>query len=365
MRWAGLARWTRVRRGVLVGLALLMITGVTGLAKPSAVSAGERWKARKVSPHAGPSRTSSKPAGPPSPSVMVQLSTLSQVVTPSQLKSWMQTICPSGVVPSGSLALQDVAADSGTLLTDYLDVLLPYLPGSSTHPCFARVYVGTVEPQWTGTGNAYVEGVQDATFVADYLTRSSAVAAAFVQRYPTVTTDWYITYEANLNELYYTQVSAAYQSLLLAEIKARNALRRNRHVMWSPAFWYPYSSYSQNTLGMTGLRTSLTTMFTALSAVGRGVDVVSLQDYVAGSSCQPAGNRMTPSDAVGWVSFLRGLGVISDVQVNTEQYAMDCATGGIVNGDPTDVRNRESFYLSKGLTLGPAFELRYWLHNHQ
>jgi hypothetical protein len=348
-----------VRHLVVVGLALLMISGVTGLAKPSAADAHERWKAHSTSRH-----TSSTTSGPASPSVMIQLSTLSQVMTPSALKSWLRTICPSNVVASGQLALQDVATDSGVLLTDYLDVLTPFLPGSSSRPCFARVYVGTVEPVWTGAGNVYVEGVQDATFVASYLSRSAAVASAFVKRYPSVTTDWYLTYEANLNELYYPQVSAAYQSLLLAELKSRAALRRNRHVMWSPAFWYPYSSYSTNSVGMAGLRTSLTALFTNLKAVGRGVDVVSLQDYVGGSSCQPDYNRMTPADAVGWVSFLRGLGVVNAVYVNTEQFRIDCTTGGIVDGDPSEVRSRESFYRSQGLTLGPAFELRYWMHNH-
>ena len=332
-------------RAVRAIVAALMMGGVIGGAASTPASAANT-------------------SGPASPSVMIQLSTLSSAVTPTGLKSWLRTICPSGVNPVGQLALQDIATDSGTLLTGYLDVLMPYLPGASSRPCFSRVYVGTVEPVWTGSGNAYVDGVQNAPFVADYVSRSNAVATAFVQRYPAVTTDWYLTYEANLNDLYYPQVEAGYLSLLTRELQSRNALRRNAHVMWSPAFWYPYSSYHTNTLGMTGLTASLKSLFTGLQTVGRGIDVVNLQDYVAGSSCQPVSNRMTPSDAVGWVGFLRGLGVVPNVFVNTEQYAMNCTTGGITNGDPTEVKNREAFYRSSGLTLGPSFELRYWLHNH-
>lgn len=364
MGWASPTRWNRARRAAGASVALLVLSG---LALPTAAFAGERWKVRHVTAHSSQHERHAaviKPAGPASPSVMIQLSTLSQVSSPAELKTWMRTICPTGVVATGQLTLQDVATDGGALLTDYLDVLTPYLPGSSAHPCFSRVYVGTVEPVWTGSGSAYVDGVQDSAFVAGYLSRSAAVAAAFVKRYPTVTTDWYLTYEANLNELYYPQVATAYQSLLLAELKSRVKLRANRHVMWSPAFWYPYSVYSSNTLGMTGLRTSLTSMFTALKTVGHGIDVLNLQDYVAGSSCQPVDNRVTPSDAVGWVGFLRSLGVVPEVDVNTEQFAVDCTTGGIVNGDPTDVRTREAFYRAQGLTLGPAFELRYWMHNH-
>lgn len=357
-RSAGLT--ARAQRWARVGIIGLVIGAVTGVVAPGSVSAAR-------SPRHSTSVTSAtkvSSSSVSSPSVMIQLSTLASAATPADLTGWLRRICPTGVVATGQLALQDIASDNGTLLTNYLDAVAPFLPGSSTHPCFSRVYVGTLEPVWTGTGNAYVDGVQNAAFVADYLSKSDAVARSFVQRYPKVTADWYITYEANLNDLYYPQVSAAYQTLLSGELKSRTALRPGRHVMWSPAFWYPYSSYSQNTLGMTGLSQSLTQLFSALKAYGRGVDVLDLQDYVAGSSCQPVSNRVTRSDAVGWVGFLRGLGVIPSVLVNTEQYAMDCSTGGIVNGDPTEVQNRETYYRSNGLTLGPAFELRYWMHNH-
>ena len=339
MGWASPRRFA-ARRAIPIGLTALMISGMTGIA------------------------AASRPApGPASPSVMIQLSTLSSAVTPSGLKAWLNTICPSGVSPTGQLVLQDVASDSGTLLTGYLDVLAPYLPGGSRHPCFSRVYVGTLEPVWTGPGNAYVDGVQDAAFVSNYLAQSNAVANAFVARYPQVVTDWYLTYEANLNELYYPQVSSAYVTLLTGELQSRQALRRNRHVMWSPAFWYPYSSYHTNTLGMAGLTTNLTTLFSALKTFG-GIETVDLQDYVAGSSCQPVANRVTAADAVGWVGFLNGLGQIPNVAVNAEQYGLDCSTGGITNGNPTEVQSRENYYRSNGLSLGPAFELRYWLHNH-
>ncbi|HET6910934.1 MAG TPA: hypothetical protein VFH54_16505 [Mycobacteriales bacterium] len=299
-----------------------------------------------------------------SPSVMLQLSTVASAASPTQLRGWLRQICPSGVKPAGRIVLQDIAGTDGALLTSYLDVIEPFLPGASTHPCFGKVYVGTVEPNWTGTGNAYVDGVQDATFVSSYLAQSAQVARAFVARYPQVTTNWYVTYEANLNDLYYPSVESAFQTLLSGEIQARSAILPGREVMWSPAFWYPYSSYSQNTLGMSGLSTSLTTLFTALRASG-GLTIVDLQDYVSGSSCQPVSNRMTSSDAVSWVKFLRGLTNAPQVLINTEQYGIDCATGGITNGTPSEVLARESYYQANGLTLGPAFELRYWIYNHE
>lgn len=335
----------RTLRTGLMGI-VIAATGIAGAATPAVAAHANRQQAVD------------------SPSVMIQLSTLAQTSTPSQLKSWLDRICPSGVNPTGRLVLQDVASDDGQLLTGFLDVLQPYLPGASRHPCFSHVFVGTIEPAWSGTGNAYVDGVQDAAFVGDYLVKSAAVATAFRHSYPKVSTDWYLTYEANLNELYYPQVASAYLTLLSSELQSRSSLNPRGQVMWSPAFWYPYSTYSQNTLGMSGLATSLTRLFSDLRNYGGGIDVVNLQDYVAGSSCQPVSNQMTSADAVGWVHYLQGLGAIPEVSINTEQYALDCTTGGIVNGDPTEVRSRESFYRSAGLTLGPAFELRYWIANH-
>jgi hypothetical protein len=70
---------------------------------------------------------------------------------------------------------------------------------------------------------------------------------------------------------------------------------------------------------------------------------------------------MTPQDAVGWVGFLKGLNKIPNVQLNVEQYAVDCATGMIRAGDARELEARTSFYLSRNIVLGPAFEVRYWM----
>jgi hypothetical protein len=317
-----------------------------------------------------PGDTSSTPGGgmtpatsAASPSVMIQISTMAQDYTPSQFGAMLAQICPPGVTPEGDVVLQDVASADGTLLISYLNEVLPYLPGASTHPCFDRVFVGTIEPNWTGTGNAYINGVEDTSFVARYVAQSSAIAQAFVSQYPQIQSDWYITYEANLNELYDSRVLSGYENLLEGILTSFNSLRPGRTVMWSPAFWFPYSSYKLNTLGMSGLSQSLTTLFGSLHSLG-GISIVDLQDYVAGSSCQPASNKVTPTDAVNWVHFVAGLAGAPQVMLNTEQYSIECATGAMVDGNPAEVTTREAYYVSQGMKLGPAFELRYWLINH-
>jgi len=262
-----------------------------------------------------------------------------------------------------NLVIQDIAGTDGVLLTSYLDAIAPYLPGGS-QACFAHVYVGTVDLPWTGPGSKYVEGVQNAEFRSRYVSLSRTTATAFVARYPNVTVDWYLSYEANLNDLFYAEIEGAYADMFLGEMKALTALRPTAAFAWSPTFWFPYSAYKTNTAGMTQLSANVRKLFSTLSKGAKGVSMLDLQDYVAGSSCQPTWNRVTPSDAVGWAKFVKSLGVVADVRINVEQFSLDCASGGVRAGNPAEVVARESFYGAQGLTLGPAFEVRYWLRTH-
>jgi hypothetical protein len=259
--------------------------------------------------------------------------------------------------------LQDVASTEGVLLTEYLDAIAPVLPGGSK-ACFGRVYVGTVDLPWHRNGTKYVEGIKDRAFRDNHLQLSMAAARAFRARYPYVRNDWYLTYEANLNELYYADVAASYRSLLTREIQGLSSVRYGRQVLWSPAFWYPYSLYRLNAAGMSGLQTQLVGLFNATQIASGGRMQVALQDFVGGSSCEPPANRTTPTDAVGWTRFLRSLGPLKNVSLNVEQFTKICETAEIIAADPVAVRAREQFYRGTGVTLGPAFELRYWLPTH-
>lgn len=303
-------------------------------------------------------------AGAGSRSFIVQISSLAPSASPATLAGWVRQACatnPSG--PPRDLILQDIASADGSLATAYLDAILPFLPGSA-QPCFGRVFVGTVDLSWTGAGTKYVAGIQDASFRARYLARSQELAAAFVARYPAVSVDWYLSYEANLNDFYYPTIERAYESLFTTEMQNLSALRPTATYAWSPAFWYPYSVYRANTAGMAQLEVNLGVFFTSLQQHTAGIQLLDLQDYVAGSACQPAGNRVTSSDAVNWAGFAKALPQIREVAINVEQYATNCATGGIGPGDATEIRARESFYAGHALTLGPAFELRYWIQTH-
>jgi hypothetical protein len=300
-------------------------------------------------------------------SFIVQISSLGPAYSPATLASWVQQACAStqsgATAPPRDLILQDIANSDGSLATAYLDAIVPFLPGGA-EACFRRVFVGTIDLSWSGPGSKYVEGIQDTSFRDRQLTISNTLASAFVLRYPTVPIDWYLTYEANLNDLYSPAVESAYRSLMTAEMQSLSSLRPGATFAWSPAFWYPYSVYSSNVAGMTQLRANLHDLFSSLQRTTAGIQLLDLQDFVAGSRCQPDGNRVTAGDAVSWAGFLAGLGQIPEVTLNVEQYAVDCATGGIGPGDPAEIRSRESFYASHAITLGPAFELRYWIHTH-
>ncbi|MEA2685139.1 MAG: hypothetical protein QOE93_334 [Actinomycetota bacterium] len=304
--------------------------------------------------HVTPATAAQRPATPASQGVFVQVSTLGPTFSPAQVQAWMERICAGRQV-----VLQDVAGQDGRLFTTYLDVIAPYLPGGSK-ACFTKVFVGTVDLAWTGTGSKYSEGVQDAAFQERYLAMSNTAARAFVGRYPRTKVNWYLTYEANLNLLYYPEVHKAYRSMLATEMRNLRSIRAGS-TMWSPTFAYPYSDYSSNVAGMTQLRANLINLFGTWGATAGGLQVLNLQDFVAGSACDPAWNQTTPEDAVGWVNFLGSLGQVPTVQLNVEQYSFDCDAGTIGPGNAGELAARTSFYRSLNVALGPAFEIRYWM----
>lgn len=287
--------------------------------------------------------------------VFVQVSSL-KAFSPASVATWMQKVCAGR-----DLVLQDIGGADGVLATAYLDAIAPFLPGGKRQ-CFRRAFVGTVDLPWSGSGSKYEQGIQDASFRQQNVSVSLTLAKAFVARYPKVVINWYLTYEANLNELFYPSVMQAYAALFRDEMPALAALRPHAVFAWSPAFWYPYSAYHTNVDGMTQLRSMLVQFFTGLPS--GGIALLDLQDYVSGSSCQPVSNRMTPGDAADWTRFLIGLQAIPAVSINVEQYGLDCTSGGIVAGDAQEISAREAYYGGQNLVLGPAFEIRYWLPAH-
>lgn len=345
----------RTRTVALSAISALLVVMASG-SVPAAASG--------TASHQTVQRSAPAPTG--SRSFIVQISSLAPTYSPATLAAWIRQACAATAAagaPSRDLILQDITNPDGTLATAYIDAVLPFLPRGA-QACFGRVFVGTVDLSWTGQGSKYVEGIQDPSFQAANLTQTKALASAFVARYPTVPINWYLTYEADLNDFYYPAVEGAFRSLLTAEMQALSALRPAAKFAWSPAFWYPYSQYSSNVAGMTGLETRLRAFFSALAQRTAGIQMLDLQDFVAGSRCQPPSNQSTAGDAVSWANFLVRLGLIREVTINVEQYAVDCATGALGPGDPAEVRARESFYASHAVTMGPAFELRYWIRTH-
>jgi hypothetical protein len=290
----------------------------------------------------------------PPQALFVQVSSLGPTYSPARVASWMQRVCRGREV-----VLQDIAGQDGRLVQPYLDVIAPYLPGGAL-ACFTRAFVGTVDLAWTGAGSKYSEGVRDPAFVRRYLAASMRAANAFVGRYPAQRIDWYLTYEADLNQLFYPAVHQAYRSMLAAEMRNLRAIRSGA-VMWSPAFAYPYSAYSGNGPGMTQLRANLLDLFATLGRTAQGLQFLNLQDYVAGSGCEPAWNRVTPQDAAGWVKFLVGLRQVPTVEINVEQYTFNCGAGTASPGNSAELASRAAFYRSQNIPLGPAFEIRYWM----
>lgn len=286
--------------------------------------------------------------------LMIQVSTLAGAVSPAGLKVLLEEIrsdhhnsARSGFV--NTVVLQDIANATGALYTSYLDVLAPYLPGGSK-PIFSKAYVGTVDLPWTGSGSKYIQGIQSSAFQTRNLDVSRTAAAAFAARYPRSVIDWYVTYEANLSGFWDAGIEGPYRSYIERLMSTLSAVRAHRAFLWSPAFWTSYAS--EPSWATSSLAANLTHLFTRLP-VPLTLDV---QDMVGQS-----GGSSSPETAVTWVNYLKRQwsNKLAAVQINAEQFTSS-TDGTITAGNAAEVSDRLKYYASQSISLGPAWEIRFW-----
>lgn len=296
----------------------------------------------------------------PSQGLFIQVSSLAPTTTPQQLQSWLEEVRinhrgvdgKSGNPNPGyinDLVIQDIADANGNLLTNYLDVIAPYLPGGAKKS-FDRVFVGTVDLSWSGAGSKYIEGIKDKTFQDSNISLSDKAARAFVQRYPTAQINWYITYEANLAGFWDSSIETSYASYIDRLSTTLSAVSPNKTFMWSPAFWTPLRN--EPSWALPDLKTNLNHLFTSF----KYPIAFNLQDFVGQSN-----GVSTKDDAVAWINYLKTniTKQPASLSVNTEQFIQSPA-GAITVGDSNEVPARENYYASQGIKLGPAWEMRYW-----
>jgi hypothetical protein len=297
-------------------------------------------------------------AGEPPMGLIIQLSTLQGTTSPATLKRWLEDIRTDHDNRSrpgyiNSVVLQDIADQTGSLYIPYLDVIAPYLPGGAT-PIFERAYIGTVDLPWTGAGSKYIEGIESAAFRTQNIKISVAAASAFQARYPKTTASWYITYEANMAGFWDTHIEGAYGSYISGLMTALAGVAPNRAYLWSPAFWTMYAN--EPAWALPGLKTNLTYLFSHLPTHL----TLDIQDFVGQS-----GGASSKESAAAWVGYLKQgwSPYLTKVQINAEQFQTS-GDGTLQSGDAVGLPMRESYYASKGIELGPAWEIRFW-HKRQ
>jgi hypothetical protein len=290
----------------------------------------------------------------PAQGLIIQVSSLAPTVTPTTLKTWLEQIRRDHRTKTrpgyiNSVVVQDIADQNGTLLTNYLDVLAPYLPGGAT-PAFDRAFLGTVDLAWTGGGSKYIEGIESPAFRATNVTLSQTAAKAYKARYPQVKADWYITYEANLAGFWDQNIQQAYLTYINQLIPALSTISAGKAYLWSPSFWTAYKS--QPAWAIPSLQQNLGDLFGKTTTPL----TLDLQDFVGQSN-----GGSTKEDAAVWVNYLKQnySTKLAKVQINTEQFKQN-SDGSIVVGDAIELPTRESYYAKQGIELGPSWELRYW-----
>ncbi len=341
---------------------------------------------------AGPSVAGTISTGHAPKSLMVQLSTWNSA---AQLRTDITEICAHHHDPSADgyisdLVLQNVAtldpSGAPVLKTALLDILLPHFPGGSDSCRFERVFVGTIDltGSYTG-GNAYNAGIRDAAFRERMRTTSASVARAFTgyvaaSATPAVSWDWYITFESMLNYLGGTdasgtttagaQVAEGYRLYLTEHMADLDAIHRTASYLWSPGVDDFPDNYATGSAKRTELAKNLGALTAQIAASMRSIPgrtdgadgplIVDLQDHVGSTDCSFG---MSPQMAVSWARMLKSMMTVDAFRVNVEQFRHvnpAACSQGIVSDFGAALNAREDYYVSQGLTLGAAWELRFW-----
>ncbi len=298
------------------------------------------------------------PPNEPAHGLIIQVSSLAPTVPPTTLRTWLNTIrsyhrdkLKPGYIDT--VVLQDIADQNGKLITPYLDVLAPYLPGGAT-PAFDQAFIGTVDLAWTGSGSKYIEGIEDPAFRSKNVTLSSTAAKAFKARYPRAATNWYIGYEANLSGFWDSAIETSYATYINQLVLALSSVSPGKTYLWSPAFWTPYRN--EPAWALPSLQANLVDLASKIKLPF----TVDVQDFVGQS-----GGASTKEDAATWINYLKANWKSASVswpltfETNAEQFIQN-ANGAISVGNATEIPTRENYYVQQGIKLGAAWEIRYW-----
>jgi len=231
-----------------------------------------------------------------------------------------------------------------------LDVIAPYFNN------FDAVYVGSAHIKWTGAGNEYDKGIQDAAFRQKNLRIATNAMDRFIARYPHLKFKWYISYEANLNYFTDSKIKDAYVAYL-SELCRQMKARCDTDILWSPNFWSKFSALSE---------TNRATLVANLKDLFARVPVTELhyQDFMGGSSASGP-YRFTPHDVKNYYDLLAGLGGPL-VRVNVEMFVVtDLKKFSLAAMSHADYVQRMKDYNELQLPLGASWEIRYWYPAHQ
>jgi len=340
---------------------------------------------QQVSADDARTETSSIPAKLQPMSIMIQPSTWWG--KPADLKNMLEYICAhhrrggSGTLIQ-NLVLNDVAVEKNgraELLTDLMDVIAPYLPGTPVtgdSSCkFDNAFIGTIFLPYPGElGSPYREGIQDRAFTARNVELSLQAANAFKHRYPDAFIHWYITYEAGLTAFYDKNVSSAYKTYLTDLITALNTVYPGRAFEWSPAFLNPYWFEETGPNAESFFKKLTTNLQDVVDSIPTRRLWLNIQDKIGGSGansldCQHP-HSIYKEDALKWYNYVkRNISGLASLAMNVEQFQV--ATCDAANGlqlraaDKDEIYERTKFYSDNGVQLGAAWELRFWMDIHR
>ncbi|WP_433847448.1 hypothetical protein [Acinetobacter proteolyticus] len=134
--------------------------------------------------------------------------------------------------------------NKGDLNNKYLDQIQPY------YKCFNKVFFSVDSKKWERKSSnwedtKYYNGIMNKKFAQDNIDYALQNAKKIINKYPNMKFNWYIHYEANLNFFKSDKIKESYK-FYLKNLSDSLYILKPADILWSPAFWTPYSKLKNN-----------------------------------------------------------------------------------------------------------------------
>jgi len=279
-----------------------------------------------------------------------------------EITSWFEKVCKirknfeKGRIYN--LTLTDIAEVTGddrlSLREDKLNLISKYFY------CFDKIFIGLVGLQ-SLISDPFYSGILDRKIRMRNIHLTDLSMDLLLKKYPQFDFQFYLDYEANLNDFTNVELMGAHLEMNTELINHMQKRKPGVTIFWSPTFQTPFSQLSQAEIE--NLRFHLQYFFNTLNknTLNGGIHWLAFQDCIGQSYWRSI--PISYSDVHNYFHLLNSIFKFQKLEINMEYFAQISPHFDFISMPGFEIASRQSFYKANFLPLGMAWEMRWWFEN--